>query len=69
MPSKNKEVTVIASPVMTKDEVAAFLKVSPSCVTELIRPRCSRPLPFIKIGKYIRFRKSEVELYALGRVA
>jgi excisionase family DNA binding protein len=65
---KKQEIHIVvpASPVLTKEEVAAFLRVTPSCVTELTRRRCSRPLPFFKVGKYIRFRKSEVENYALG---
>jgi excisionase family DNA binding protein len=57
------------SPILTRDEVAAFLRVTPACVIELTRARCSRPLPFFKVGKYVRFRKSEVEAYAMGRAA
>ena len=64
MSNKKPEVVPTrSSPILTRDEAAAFLRVSPACVYELIRPRCSRPLPFIKIGKYVRFRRTDLEKY------
>ena len=44
--------------LLTADDVAALLKVSRSWVYEHTRARMSRPdrLPFIKMGKYVRFQ-------------
>jgi len=47
--------------VMTKEEVAAFLQVEPSTVYELTRKRSRHPLPFRRVGKYLRFSRTEVE--------
>jgi excisionase family DNA binding protein len=46
----------------TVDEVAALLKVSRSWVYEHTRARVSRTdrLPFVKIGKYVRFQPRAV---------
>ena len=47
--------------VMTKEEVAQFLRVEPSTVYELTRKRSRHPLPFRRVGKYLRFSRTEVE--------
>ena len=47
--------------ILTVDEVAALLKVKPSFVHEKCRRRAKNPLPAHKVGKYLRFRRSEVE--------
>ena len=60
------EPPAVETAILTRQEVAALLRVSPGCVSELIRPRCSRRLAYIKIGKYIRFRRSDVEAYVAG---
>jgi predicted DNA-binding transcriptional regulator AlpA len=41
--------------ILTLEEVAARLKVSPRWCYEKTRRRCSNPLPCIRIGRYIRF--------------
>ena len=42
--------------LLTVDDVAAMLKVSPTWVYEHTRRRGARErLPFVKIGKYVRF--------------
>jgi hypothetical protein len=72
--SSKPRASIVAAPtgapkvrsVLTKDEVAEILRVTPSCVTELTRPRCSRPLKFIKIGKFVRFRLSDILDYVGG---
>ena len=46
---------------MTKEEVAQFLRVEPSTVYELTRKRSRHPLPFRRVGKYLRFSRTEVE--------
>ncbi len=53
--------------ILTADEVAALLKISKRQVYELARERTqsgdvrSHPLPALRIGKSVRFRKSDVE--------
>jgi excisionase family DNA binding protein len=56
-------ITQTSAPILTKEEVAEILRVKPSTIAELIRPRASRILPHIKIGKYVRFRRVDVEKY------
>ena len=46
---------------MTKKEVAEFLRVEPSTVYELTRKRGRHPLAFRRVGKYLRFSRTEVE--------
>ena len=48
--------------LLTVDDVAALLKVSPSWVYEHTRARMSgsERLPFIKVGKYVRFQSGAV---------
>jgi excisionase family DNA binding protein len=48
------------SELLTREEVATILKLKPSTVYELTRRRTRTPLPFLKVGKYLRFRPSEV---------
>ena len=51
---------------LTVHEVAEFLKVPVSWVYERTRRRGMERLPHLKIGKYLRFRLREVELYVEG---
>jgi excisionase family DNA binding protein len=46
--------------VLTAEEVAEFLKVPRSWVFEKTRARCKNRLPFLRIGRYLRFWKSEI---------
>jgi excisionase family DNA binding protein len=66
MRSKKKKSSfsvVIPNPqsILTGEQVATQLQISPDTVYELTRRRCRNPLPFIKVGKYLRFRWSDVE--------
>lgn len=49
--------------LLTVHEVAGFLRVPPSWVYERTRHRGRDRLPHIKVGKYLRFRPSDVETY------
>jgi excisionase family DNA binding protein len=55
--------------VLTVAEAAALLKVPPSSIYEWTRYRGSHrgtPLPHRKIGKYIRFLRSEIDAWIVG---
>lgn len=59
-------VPVIRYEVLTVAETAALLKVPPSSIYEWTRYRGSHrgtPLPHRKIGKYIRFLRSEIDAW------
>jgi excisionase family DNA binding protein len=62
-------VSPTSSEILTVDEVAALLKVPPSSIYEWTRFRGGSrgtPLPHRKVGKYLRFLRSEVESWLLG---
>lgn len=48
-------------PILTIEQVAERLQVKPSTVYELTRRRNRHPLPALRVGKFLRFRWSEVE--------
>ena len=52
-------------PILTPDQVAERLQIKRSTVYELTRRRSQRgsrrPLPVLRVGKYLRFRWSEIE--------
>jgi excisionase family DNA binding protein len=54
--------------VLTVAEVAALLKVPPSSVYEWTRFRAHQrvPLPHRKVGKYLRFLRSEIEAWLIA---
>jgi excisionase family DNA binding protein len=55
--------------VLTVQEAAALLKVPPSSIYEWTRYRGNNrgaSLPHRKVGKYLRFLRSEVESWLLG---
>ena len=52
--------------LLTVHEVAELLRVPISWVYERTRRRGIERLPHMKIGKYLRFRLREVELYVEG---
>jgi excisionase family DNA binding protein len=61
---------VVAEPLWTKEEAAAYLKVEPTTIYQLTRKRSRHPLPCFVVGKYKRFRKSEIDRWLLeGRAA
>jgi excisionase family DNA binding protein len=49
--------------LLTVHEVAQFLKVPVSWVYDRTRRRGRERLPYIKVGKYLRFRLSDLEAY------
>ena len=49
--------------LLTVDEIAAALRVSPSWVYERVRKRGKDKIPHLKIGKYLRFRLNEVRIW------
>ena len=49
--------------LLTVHEVAELLRVPVSWVYERTRQRGMNRLPHLKVGKYVRFRLSEVEEY------
>jgi excisionase family DNA binding protein len=53
-------------PFLTREQVAARLCVEPSTVYELTKSRNRNPIPYSKIGKYQRFRWSEIEKWLVG---
>jgi hypothetical protein len=59
--------------LLTVPEVAALLHVPTSWVYDHARHDCASPLPVIRIGKYLRFRMSDLTKYidslALGSEA
>lgn len=50
----------VPSEILTPEEVAGILRVSLTWVYEKSRRRARDPLPAHRIGRYIRFRRSEV---------
>ena len=49
--------------LLTVDELAQWLKVRPSWIYERTRRRGPEQLPFIKLGKYLRFEAMAVRTY------
>ncbi len=47
-------------PLITADEAAELLNVAPSWVYQHARPKAGDALPYIKVGRYTRFRESEL---------
>ena len=55
--------------ILTVQEVSSLLKVPPSSIYEWTRHRSAQqktPLPHRKIGKYLRFLRSEVAAWVVG---
>lgn len=53
----------ISNALLPVREVAEILRVPVSWVYEHTRKRGFAQLPYIKIGKYIRFRRPDIEKY------
>jgi len=49
--------------LLTVQEVAEILKVPVSWVYEHTRGRCSEKLPYVKVGKYLRFFDADIANY------
>ena len=55
------------SELLTVEEVAALLRVPKSWVYERCLQTAAHPLPHIKLGKYVRFRKQDILEYLEGQ--
>jgi len=53
-----------APPLLTLEEVAAFLRVSKTSVYRLVE---RRELPFCRVGRNLRFRPKDLEAYLEAR--
>ena len=49
--------------LLTAAEAAQFLKVTVSWVYEHVRPEAEDRLPFLKVGKYLRFDARDLRTY------
>jgi len=49
--------------LLTPQDAARFLKVSVSWVYEHVRPEAEDRLPFVKLGKYLRFDPRDLRAY------
>lgn len=59
---------VVSSEILTVAETAAVLKVPVSSIYEWTRFRGTQrvPLPHRKVGKYLRFLRSEIDAWIVG---
>ena len=55
--------------LLTVHDAARFLNVPVSWVYEHTRDNCSAPLPFVKLGKYLRFDARDLRAYVDARRA
>jgi excisionase family DNA binding protein len=53
----------LADELMTAAETARFLKVPVTWVYEHVRPGAEDRLPVVKIGKYLRFDRRDLQAY------
>lgn len=62
-----------AGVLLTPEELAARLAVPPSWIREKTRERArvrdKDPLPFVRLGKYVRFRWTDVENWIARQAA
>jgi excisionase family DNA binding protein len=51
--------------LLTKDELAELLNITPRRVYDLTRQRTNQkiPIPVIRIGSTLRFRRADIELW------
>jgi len=49
--------------LLTVHDTARFLKVSVTWVYEHVRPESEDRLPFVKLGKYLRFDRRDLQAY------
>ena len=51
------------SQLLTVHDVAELLQVPVSWVYEHTRRQCPNPLPYLKLGKYLRFHSADIANY------
>lgn len=56
------EMTVSRSPLLTRDEAAEFLGVKPQTLAVWAATK-RYPLPHIKVGSRVRYRRSDLERF------
>ena len=56
-----------SEPILTIEQVAERLQLKPSTAYELTRRRSRHPLPVLRVGKFLRFRWSEIEAWLVQR--
>jgi excisionase family DNA binding protein len=59
-PSAVPSADPLSAEILTPKDVAKILHVTPDWVREKCRARASNPLPVLRLGKYIRFRRTDV---------
>ena len=64
MDLSKRRITMSSEPLVTPDEVASYLSVSEAWVAEQAR---AGAIPAIKLGRYWRFRLSEVEAWLTSK--
>ena len=53
--------------LLTPEEAAAILRVKLSWLYQHTRRRTQDRIPFVKIGRYLRFREQDLVVYIEGR--
>ncbi len=56
----------IADPLRTEDESAQYLGVKPTTL-QIWRSTKRYPLPYIKVGRLVRYRQSALEAFLVSR--
>jgi predicted DNA-binding transcriptional regulator AlpA len=55
--------TKIEHEIMTRDELAKFLRVQPRAIYSLTRSRAKNPLPTLRLGIGLRWRRVDVDAW------
>jgi excisionase family DNA binding protein len=53
------------SELLTVPEAAALLRLKPSTIRAWV---CQRRIPFVKVGRLVRIRRSDAEAYITSRI-
>ena len=56
-----------SEPLLTPEEAAEILRVKLSWLYQHTRRRTQDRIPFVKIGRYLRFREQDLAAYIEGR--
>ena len=56
-----------SGPLLTPEDAAAILRVKLSWLYQHTRRRSQDRIPFVKIGRYLRFREQDLVAYIEGR--